>query len=128
MLIYGDATMTNDIVLTGGSNSLFEGSVYALGSHCDVEGNGGAVAINTQVICDTVRINGTGDLDIFYDETRNYHIPAAVDLSQLCLRIYLDCEVSVRIRYPFLNSWVGWIKQVKEYARERVLDSQYENE
>jgi hypothetical protein len=82
MLIYGDPTMTNDIVLTGGSNSWYEGSVFALGSHCDVEGNGGAVAIKTQLICDTVRINGTGDLDIFYDETRNYHIPASVDLSQ----------------------------------------------
>jgi hypothetical protein len=82
MLIYGDPTMTNDIVLTGGSNSWFEGSIYALGSHCDVEGNGGAVAFKTQIICDTVRVNGTGDLDIFYDEARNYHIPATVDLSQ----------------------------------------------
>jgi hypothetical protein len=82
MLIYGDPTMTNDIILTGGSNSWFEGSVFALGSHCDVEGNGGAVAFGTQVICDTVRINGTGDLDIFYDESKNYHIPASIDLSQ----------------------------------------------
>jgi hypothetical protein len=82
MLIYGDPAMTNDIVLTGGSNSWFEGSIYALGSHCDVEGNGGAVAFKTQVICDTIRINGTGDLDIFYDEERNYHVPASIDLSQ----------------------------------------------
>jgi hypothetical protein len=68
VLIYGDPSMTNDIVLTGGSNSWFEGSIYALGSLCDVEGNGGAVTFKTQVICDTVRINGTGDLDIFHDE------------------------------------------------------------
>ncbi len=82
MLIYVHPDNTNDIILTGTSNSWYEGSIYALGSHCDVEGNGGGVAFKTQIICDTVRINGTGDLDLFYDEGRNYHIPAAVDLSQ----------------------------------------------
>jgi hypothetical protein len=82
MLIYAHPNNMNDIILTGTSNSWYEGSVYALGSHCDVEGNGGAVAFKTQVICDTIRVNGTGDLDLFYDQDRNYKIPDEVDLSQ----------------------------------------------
>jgi hypothetical protein len=82
MLIYAHPDNENDIILTGTSNSWYEGSVIALGSHCDVEGNGGAVAFKTQVICDTVRVNGTGDLELFYEEERNYHYPAAVELSK----------------------------------------------
>jgi hypothetical protein len=82
MLIYAHPDNTNDIVLTGTSNSWYEGSVIAMGSHCDVEGNGGAVAFKTQVICDTVRVNGTGDLELFYEKERNYHYPATVELSK----------------------------------------------
>jgi hypothetical protein len=82
MLIYAHPENTNDIILTGTSDSWYEGSVIALGSHCDVEGTGGAVAFKTQVICDTVRVNGTGDMDLFYEEERNYHYPATVELSK----------------------------------------------
>jgi hypothetical protein len=82
MLIYAHPDNTNDIVLTGTSNSWYEGSIIGLGSHCDVEGNGGAVAFKTQVICDTVRVNGTGELDLFYEKERNYHYPATVELSK----------------------------------------------
>jgi hypothetical protein len=82
MLIYAHPDNENDIILTGTSNSWFEGSVIATGSHCDVEGNGGAVAFKTQVLCDTVRVNGTGDLDLFYEQERNYHYPATVELSK----------------------------------------------
>ena len=82
MLIYAHPNNTNDIILTGTSNSWYEGSVIALGSHCDVEGNGGSVAFKTQVLCDTVRVNGTGELDLFYEKERNYHYPATVELSK----------------------------------------------
>ena len=82
MLIYTHPDNTNDLVLTGTANSYFEGTIYAPGSHCDIEGNGGAVAFKSQFLCDTVRVNGTGDLQLYYDPSRNYYIPPAVDLAQ----------------------------------------------
>ena len=82
MLIYVHPDNAYDIILAGGTNSWFEGTIYAIGSVCYVTGNTGAVAFKTQVICDTVKVDGTGDLDLFYDAGRNYHIPNAVELSQ----------------------------------------------
>ena len=82
MLIYVHSDNTNDVILTGTSNSYFEGTIYAPGSHCDIEGNGGAIAFKTQFLCDSVRVNGTGDLQLFYDPGRYYYIPPAVDLAK----------------------------------------------
>ncbi len=82
MLIYAHPDNTNEISLSGSSTSYYEGSVYALGSHCSLLGTTGGVALNTNVICDTVELGGDGDLNIFYDESKNYQIPAALDLSK----------------------------------------------
>jgi hypothetical protein len=82
MLLYAHPSNTYDVTLSGTSNSYYEGSIYALGSHCNIEGTSGNVAFKTNVYCDTVEVGGTGDLDIFYDEGKNYQIPAALDLSK----------------------------------------------
>jgi hypothetical protein len=82
MLIYSHPDNTNQIVLTGTSNSSYAGSVYAVGSHCILEGTSSGVAINTQVICDTVEVGGTGLLDVIYKEAEVYQVPAALDLSK----------------------------------------------
>ncbi len=82
MLIYAHPDNNNVIALSGTSNSWYEGSVYALGAHCNIEGTSGGVALQAQVICDTVNVQGTGDLDLIYDQGSIYHIPAAVDLSK----------------------------------------------
>lgn len=82
MLIFAHPDNTNDIVLTGTSNSWYEGTIYAPGSLCNIEGNGGAVAYKSQFLCDTIKVNGTGDLQLYYDPGRYYYVPPAVDLSQ----------------------------------------------
>jgi hypothetical protein len=82
MLIYTHPDNTNDIILSGTSNSYFEGTVFAPGSHCDVEGTGGVVAFKSQFLCDSVRVNGSGDVQLIYDPGRTYYIPPAVDLSK----------------------------------------------
>jgi hypothetical protein len=82
MLIYAHPDNANDIVLTGTSNSWYEGTIYAPGSHCNLEGTAGAVAFKSQFLCDTVKVNGTGDLQLHYDPGRYYYVPPAVDLSQ----------------------------------------------
>jgi hypothetical protein len=81
MVIYTHPNNPNDVILTGTSDSKYEGTVFALGSHCDVEGTGG-VSYAGQVICDTVRVNGSGELTIHYIPGNNYIHPANVDLAQ----------------------------------------------
>jgi len=82
MLIYSHPDNTNQIVLTGTSNSVFEGSIYALGSYCVIEGTSGGVAFISQIICDTIEVGGTGDLDVDFKEGEVYQVPAALDLSK----------------------------------------------
>ncbi|HSR46810.1 MAG TPA: pilus assembly protein TadG-related protein [Anaerolineales bacterium] len=80
MLLYVHPNNTNVVHLSGGSDSTYTGTIYAPGSHCTVQGNGAALALNTQMICDTVRITGTGDIDVNYDPARNYHQKNGVEL------------------------------------------------
>lgn len=82
MLIYSHPSNSNEIILAGTSNSLYEGSIYAPGSLCTLQGTSGGVALRSQIICDRIRITGTGDLDIDYDMSMNYHLPAAVELTR----------------------------------------------
>ncbi len=48
MMINTHPDNTNDLILIGSTNSYFEETIYAPGSHCDIEGNGGAVAFKFQ--------------------------------------------------------------------------------
>jgi len=82
MLIYTHPDNKNEIVLTGTSDSYYQGSILSLGSHCFIEGTSGEVSFNTQVYCDTVTVGGTGDLDVTYEEGVNYQVPAALELSK----------------------------------------------
>jgi hypothetical protein len=82
MLIYRHPDNTSEIILSGNGNSYYEGTVYALGSHCSLMGTAGGVGFQTNVFCDTVEIGGDGDLDIVYREDLNYKIPAVLDLSK----------------------------------------------
>lgn len=80
MLIYVDPSNTNDVHLSGGSNSSFTGTILALGSRCTVQGGGGLLAMNTQLLCDSVRITGNGNVHIDYDPARNYQREDGIDL------------------------------------------------
>jgi hypothetical protein len=82
MLIYRHPDNTHEIILSGSGNSYYEGSIYALGSHCTLLGTAGGVGFQTNVFCDTVDLGGDGSLDILYNEGVNYKIPASLDLSK----------------------------------------------
>lgn len=81
MLIYAHPNNHEDIILTGTSNSSYIGSIYAPGSYCEAQGTSGSVALQTQLICDMIRLTGTGDIDISYDVEKLYHLPNAVELT-----------------------------------------------
>lgn len=80
MLIYAHPNNTNGIYLSGGSTSQYTGTIYGPGMDCDMHGNGEAIAFNTQMICDTVLITGSGDLSINYDPGRLYKRKDMIEL------------------------------------------------
>jgi hypothetical protein len=82
MLLYTHPNNSNEITVTGGGSSWYEGTIYGLGSLCQVQGNGSVFAIGSQLICDSVGAGGNGLLTLVYDSGKNYKVPATLDLSQ----------------------------------------------
>lgn len=80
MLLYSHPDNGNEIHISGSSGSTYTGSIYAPGIHCTVQGSGGAIGLNTQLICDTLRITGNGDLNINYDMEKNYQREEQIEL------------------------------------------------
>jgi hypothetical protein len=54
----------------------------APGSRCTLQGTSRGVALRTQLICARFRATGTGDLDLYYDKSRNNNFPAVVELTR----------------------------------------------
>ncbi len=80
MLLYVDPNNTNPIKITGGSNTLYSGTIYAPSSQVTLEGGGTSIGINAQIIGDSVIITGNADLNITYDESKLFFLPPAIDL------------------------------------------------
>jgi hypothetical protein len=83
MLLYVDPGNSSAVVkLTGSSDSIYSGTVYAPNNFCTIEGNEANLGLDTQVICDTIRITGTADFSINYNQDNNYKLPPAIDLAR----------------------------------------------
>lgn len=82
MLIYADPTNTSDIKITGTSNTAYTGTIYSPASSCTVQGTGDSLGLYSQLICDTVKITGTAQVQVFYVPDQNYYLPPALELAQ----------------------------------------------
>ena len=71
ILFYLPIGNTNTVKLTGSSGSTFTGTVLAPSSYVTVEGTGGSMDVNSQIIGYTVNTTGTGDVNIYYDQGLN---------------------------------------------------------
>jgi len=80
MLLYVDPNNTNPITITGGSNTVYTGTIYAPSSLVTLEGGGTSIGINAQIIGDSVIITGNAELNIIYDESKLFFLPPAIDL------------------------------------------------
>jgi hypothetical protein len=80
MLIYQDPSNTFAVEITGTSDSTYQGTIFAPSAQCEVKGTGDSLGLNSQVICDTVKITGTAAVTINYVEDENYYLPPAIDL------------------------------------------------
>ena len=80
MLIYVDTENDSEIKITGTSGSEYSGTIFAPSSDCNIAGTGDSIALSSQVICYKVKITGTALVNIQYDESLGFDVPAAIDL------------------------------------------------
>jgi len=80
MLIYVDPENDSEVKITGNSGSNYSGTIFAPSSDCIIEGTGDSIGLISQVICYSVKITGTAEVNITYDESLGYDVPAAIDL------------------------------------------------
>ena len=82
MLVYADPANASLVKITGTSDSTYTGTIFTPNSECVIVGTGDSLAINSQVICYTVKIAGTASIDIVYDPDNAFILPPAIDLVQ----------------------------------------------
>lgn len=82
MLVYMDPSNTNDVKMTGTTGSTYTGTFYAAYSDCTINGTGDNIGLlSTQIICNTVKITGTAQVNIDYSQDETYSLPPAIDLA-----------------------------------------------
>jgi hypothetical protein len=80
--IYMDRANTNSYKQSGAATSAISGTIYAPSSEVTVNGSGGTLVIDSQIISSTTEITGSGGINLNYDASKNYQPPnqAAVEL------------------------------------------------
>lgn len=80
-LMYIPPSNHADVHLTGGSGSVFTGTILAPASTVTLQGAtdnlGGTVTLDAQIIADIVKITGNTDLTIVYNEANNAKTPTS---------------------------------------------------
>jgi hypothetical protein len=80
MLIYADTSNSSIVKITGTTDSAYTGTIFAPKSECVILGTGDSIAINSQVICYTVKVAGTADIQIRNDSDYAFIVPPSIDL------------------------------------------------
>lgn len=83
MLIFVDPANSNAVKLTGNTGTTYTGTVFAPSSDCTINGTGDSIGLlSTQIICNTIKITGTSQVDIQYNQSEAYSLPPAIDLAR----------------------------------------------
>lgn len=75
--------------LGGGSDSEYSGTIFAPGPRtpasqdkCIIEGSGTSLGFQSNIICYTIKIVGTANVTIDYQEEQNHQMPPFIELAQ----------------------------------------------
>jgi Flp pilus assembly protein TadG len=71
------------LTINGNSDSYYEGTIYVptpANPSCKLNGNSDSDGYNLQMICDSINVNGDGNLVIEYDGSNSYIPPVKIDL------------------------------------------------
>jgi hypothetical protein len=80
MFIYMAPSNTDNIILTGTSDTLYTGTIYAPSSPISASGDSGSVGFHTQLIGRTVDIGGNAAVSVQYDRDDNFLLRPVVEL------------------------------------------------
>ena len=80
MPLGNDSTLT----MNGASGSAFTGSIWAPSSHCSLEGNNTSYDVNSQLMCYSMSLSGSANIDITYNENENHiiQVPPSIELTK----------------------------------------------
>ena len=82
MLVYVAHANSNNMQITATLDTTYSDTIYAPNSLVTLEGTGDTMGVNAQVIGEFVKTAGNAFLDISYDESKNYYLPPAIDLTK----------------------------------------------
>jgi hypothetical protein len=83
LTIYMDRGNTNAYSMRGSGASNFSGTIYAPSSAVTLIGSGGTFVVDSQIICSTSNITGSGGLNLAYNPANNYNpSDPGIELSQ----------------------------------------------
>jgi len=83
MLVYVDPSNNNEVKLTGTTFTTYAGTFYAPSSDCTINGTGKDIGLlSTQIMCNTIKITGTAEVLIEYNQAEVYSLPPAIDLAR----------------------------------------------
>ena len=81
LLIYADPSNDAVVNVLGGASSSYVGTIYVPSGELGVGGNSGInPTYNTQLIAYTIKVHGTSDIDIWFDEALAANNPPMIDL------------------------------------------------
>ena len=80
MLLFVHPSNPDDITINGDTGTNYTGTIFAPNSLITLNGNGTTMGVSAQMIGHQIKVTGTADIDIKYDEGDNYHLPHAIDL------------------------------------------------
>lgn len=76
------------IDLGGTSGATYAGTIYAPGPRdsskpkCTFGGNSGSIGLNSNIVCNTIQVHGTANVEIHYKAGQNYRLPPMIEMSQ----------------------------------------------
>lgn len=84
LLVYVDPANGSDVRIAGNADTEFTGTVFAPSSECTITGDSGNVGLSSQVMCDTVKIDGNATITLNYDPGDNVQVrrPPEVQLAE----------------------------------------------
>ncbi|MBN2502138.1 MAG: hypothetical protein JXB38_15245 [Anaerolineales bacterium] len=90
MLLYMDDSNSNQVVISGGTNSTYTGTVYAAApaspsskSKCILTGGGDNLSLDSSaVICYSMEVTGDFYLNLTYDDSKLYQLPPILDITE----------------------------------------------
>ena len=80
MLLFVHPSNPDDITINGDTGTNYIGTIFAPNSLITLNGNGTTMGVSAQMIGYKIKVTGTADLNITYNEGDNYKLPHAIDL------------------------------------------------